>query len=390
MKWISELNTLLSVRLNLEDHDKIPYHFRDYRIHSGRVTFKVKGEFEVDLTIADEDFEKQFWFINFRFDFSPASQDLTEALVAFVEMKVNDALGIDGLRGCYEFLHEFVLTHKINELRRQALVLSRGRWIENIKVERLNRALSIQYWTNRFPASGPNAGPKSWIIVGTNSGKVPPRNSPPGTRPTSYLTLRWFRDGKEDKDVDVLADSEEISAEVLLKKIVAKHVEHILSSMYAKLLSKPRFEKRQASISLSISSEEPSESTLAIQLTHSQTLTVRMNTTTGFFNMQPAARTLISRAEVFLNQRCKNLVEEGVAHIETIRWQSEFDEIIRRGKGSGWHLSKRPVNPDEIKRLHPSREQCQSLWLKREGWDPAWYLVVCLSLAGDTWWLVEM
>ena len=390
MKWVSELNTLLSVRLNLEDHDKIPYHFRDYKIDSGRATFKVKGEFEVDLTIADEDFEKQFWFINFRFSFSPAPKDLTEALMAFVEMKVNEALASDGLQGCYEFLHEFVLTHKINELRRQALVLSRGRWIENVKVERLNRALSIQYWSNRFPASGPNAGPKSWVIIGINSGKAPPRNSPPGTRPTSYLTLRWFRDGKEVHDVDFLVDSEEISAEVLLKRVIAKHVEHILSSMYAKLLSKPRFEKRQASISLDINSEEPSESTLSIQLSHSQTLTVRMNMTTGQFNMQPAARPFISRGETILNQRCKNPIEDGVVQIETIRWQSEFDEIIRRGNGSGWHVSRRPVNPDEIRRLHPSREQFQSLWLKREGWGPAWYLVVCLSLAGDTWWLVEM
>ncbi|KUI53985.1 Mediator of RNA polymerase II transcription subunit 14 [Cytospora mali] len=390
LKWVSELNTLLSVRLNLEDHDKIPYQFRDYRIDSGRVTFKVKGEFEVDLTIADEDFEKQFWFINFRYNFSPAPQDLPEALMAFVEMKVNEALGIDGLRGCYEFLHEFVLTHKINELRRQALVLSRGRWIENIKIERLNRALSIQYWTTRFTASGPNAGPKSWIIVGINSAKAPPRNSPPGTRPTSYLALRWFRDGKEIKDVEVLADTEKISAEVLLKRIIAKHVEHILSSMYAKLLSKPRFEKRQASVSLRINSEEPSESTLMVQLTHSQRLTLRMNMTTGLFNMQPAARSLISRGEVFLNQRCKNPIEDGVVQIESIRWQSEFDEIIRRGKGSGWHMSRRPVNSDEVKRLHSSREHCQTLWLKREGWSPAWYLVVCLSLAGDTWWLVEV
>ncbi|ROV97617.1 hypothetical protein VSDG_04624 [Cytospora chrysosperma] len=389
MKWISELNTLLSVRLNLEDHDKIPYHFRDYTIDSGRVTFKVKGEFEVDLTIADEDFEKQFWFINFRFNFSPAPKDLPEALMAFVEMKVNDVLGNDGLRGCYEFLHEFVLTHKINELRRQALVLSRGRWIENVKVERLNRALSIQYWTNRFLASDLKPV-KSWIIVGINSGKTPPRDSSPGTKPTSYLTLRWFRDGKEIKDVDVLVDSEEISAEVLLKRIIARHVEHILSSMYAKLLSKPRFEKRQASISLSINSEEPSESALVIQLTHSQNLTIRLNTTNGLFNMQPAARSLISRGEVFLNQRCKNPIEDGVVQIESIRWQSEFDEIVRRGKGSGWHMSRRPVNSDEVKRLHPSREHCQTLWLKREGWGPAWYLVVCLSLAGDTWWLVEV
>lgn len=390
MKWINELNTLLSVRLNLEDHDKIPHQFRDYTIDSGRVTFKVNGEFEVDLTIADEDFEKQFWFIDFRFTFSPAPQDLTEALRVFLEMKVNEALANDGLRGCYELLHELTLTHKINELRRQAVDLSRGRWIENLKVERLNRALSVQYWTNRFPTTGPNSGPKSWIIIGVNSGRTTTSNSPPKSNTTSYLELRWFKDGKEVRDVDVSADSDDISAETLLKKIVAKHIGDILSSIHDRLLSKPRFEKRQASLSLSINNEDPSESALVVQLTHSQSLTVRINPTTGSFNMQPAAQSFIYRGEAYLNQRSRNLVEDGVVQIENIRWQREFGELIRLGEGQGWRVSRRPVSSEEVRRLHPSREPHNALWLRREGWAATWYLVVCLSLAGDTWWLVEV
>lgn len=390
IKWINELNTLLSVRLNLEDHDKIPAQFRDYTIDSGRVTFKVEGEFEVDLTIADEDFDKQFWFIDFRFTFSPAPQDLSEALRVFLEMKVNEALGTDGLRGCYELLHELTLTHKINELRRQAVQLSRGRWIENMKVERLNRALSIQYWTNRLPTTNSNSGPKSWIIVGVNSGRTTKPNSPPKTSSTSHLELRWFQDGKEIRDVDVVVDSQDISAETLIKKIVAKHVGNILSSIYDRLLSKPRFEKRQASISLSINSEDPSESTLVVQLTHSQSLTVRINPTTGMFTMEPAAQSYIYKSEAFLNQRARNLVEDGVMQIESIRWQSTFGELVRLGEGQGWRASRRPVGSEEVKRLHASREPHNMLWLRREGWAATWYLVVCLSLAGDTWWLVEM
>lgn len=390
IKWINELNTLLSVRLNIEDHDKIPSQFRDYTIDSGRVTFKVDGEFEVDLTIADEDFDKQFWFIDFRFTFSPAPQDLSEALRVFLEMKVNEALASDGLRGCYELLHELTLTHKINELRRQAVQLSRGRWIENMKVERLNRALSIQYWTNRLPTANSNSGPKSWIIVGVNSGRTTKPNSPPKTNPTSHLELRWFQDGKEVRDVDVAIDNQDISAETLVKKIVAKHVGNILSSIYERLLSKPRFEKRQASISLDINSEDPSESALVVQLTHAQSLTVRINPTTGLFTMQPAAQSYIYKGEAFLNQRSRNLVEDGVMQIESIRWQSAFGELIRLGEGQGWRMSRRPVSSEEVRRLHASREPHNMLWLRREGWAATWYLVVCLSLAGDTWWLTEM
>lgn len=389
IKWINELNTLLSVRLNLEDHDKIPSQFRDYTIDSGRVTFKVEGEFEVDLTIADEDFDKQFWFIDFRFTFSPAPQELSEALRVFLEMKVNEALGSDGLQGCYELLHELTLTHKINELRRQAVQLSRGRWIENLKVERLNRALSIQYWTNRLPTANSNSGTKSWIIVGVNSGRTKP-NSPPKSNPTSHLELRWFQDGKEVRDVDVAVDSQDISAESLIKKIVAKHVGNILSSIYDRLLTKPRFEKRQASIALNINREDPSESTLVVQLTHAQSLTVRINPTTGMFTMQPAAQSYVYKGEAMLNQRARNLVEDGVIQIESIRWQSAFGELVRLGEGQGWRMSRRPVGSEEVKRLHSSREPHNMLWLRREGWAATWYLVVCLSLAGDTWWLVEM
>ncbi|KAK7701154.1 mediator complex subunit [Diaporthe eres] len=390
IKWINELNTLLSVRLNLEDHDKIPSQFRDYTIDSGRVTFRVDGEFEVDLTIADEDFDKQFWFIDFRFTFSPAPQELSEALRVFLEMKVNEALASDGLRGCYELLHELTLTHKINELRRQAVQLSRGRWIENMKVERLNRALSVQYWTNRLPTTNSNSGPKSWIIVGVSSGRTTQPNSPPKTNPTSHLELRWFQDGKEVRDVDVAIDDQDISAETLVKKIVAKHVGNILSSIYDRLLSKPRFEKRQASISLNIDSEDPSESALTVQLTHAQSLTVRINPTTGMFTMQPASQSYIYKGEAFLNQRSRNLVEDGVMQIESIRWQSAFGELIRLGEGQGWRMSRRPVSSEEVKRLHTSREPHNMLWLRREGWAPTWFLVVCLSLAGDTWWLVEV
>lgn len=390
MKWIDELNVLLSVRLNLEDHDKIPPQFKNYSISSGRVTFKVKDEFEVDLTIGDDDFEKQFWFIDFRFAFAPAPQELTDRLRAYVDQKVNETLAVDGLKGCYEFLHEFVLTHKINELRRQAIKLSRDRWIEHIQIERLNRALSIHYWTKRLPASGPNpAGPRSWVIIGVNSARASASNSLTGAHPTSHLKSRWFRDGKEVTDVDLAFDSEEISAETLLKQIIGTHVEYILASIYKKLKSRPRYAKRQASLSLNINKDEPSESSLEVQLTYLQTLTVRINVITGLFILEPT-RSLVNRREAALNNRCRDPIEDGLTQIECIRCESEFDELIRRGKGLGWHMFKRPVQPDEVRKLHPSRDPHQALWLKREGWSLSWYLVVCLSLTGDTWYLVEM
>ena len=114
------------MRLNLQEYDNIPPPFRDYTIKSGRVTFNVPGEFEIDLTIADEDPEKQFWFIDFRFLFSPSVLELPSHLRFYIESKVNAVLLADGLPGCYKLLHEIVLTHKISEFKRQHLSSREG------------------------------------------------------------------------------------------------------------------------------------------------------------------------------------------------------------------------------------------------------------------------
>ncbi|PSR99379.1 mediator complex subunit MED14-domain-containing protein [Coniella lustricola] len=391
--WVAELNTLLAFRLNLHDYNKRPYAFRNFSIADGRATFKVDGEFEVDLTIADDDPESQWWFINFRFNFSPTPPELNDKVWHFVESSVNDALARDGLKGCYDFLHGYVLTYKIRELQRQAVLLSKQHWIDNLKVEPLNRALCIQYWAQRYPGTGPNpdtnAGPKSWIIVGVNSGKTPQAGAIPTLHPTSYINIRWFRDGKEVTDDDVLFDTDSISAESLLKQIICKHIKHILTSLCNKLMSKPRYSSRQANISMKLHKTEPSQSYLKVQLTHSETLAIQLNTVTGNFYFEPA-KAVTSKREAQLNARARDAVEDGFNQIESIRWQCLMWELARLGRPMGWTMCKRPVQPDEAKKLHSSREPYQSLWLKRENWGPAWYIVVCLSLAGDAWWLVEL
>lgn len=388
LRWINDLNTLLSIRLNLEEHDKVPAQFREYSIDSGRVTFKVKGEFEVDLTIADEDFEKQFWFIDFRFLFSPAPAELSEPSRAYLEAKVNEILGTDGLLGCYRFLHEFVLTHKINELRRQAVELSRDRWMEAVKVERLNRAVALQYWSNRYPSNGP----KSWVIIGVDSGSTAGPSQ--DQKATSRLGLRWFRENKEVKDVQIQIDDGELSAEGLLKRVIARHVKHILTTIHDRLQSKARFIKREAAMSLHIDENEPMQSVLEVQLTFVEKISVRIDPITGFFAMSPHSR-MVFEGEYRLNYRAKDPAEEGMNSIESIRCVSAMEELNRRGRSMGWTGTRQPGKIDVKSIVTPagvgnSREPFQSLWFKREGWDPHWYLMISLSLSGDKWWLIEL
>ncbi|KAI1499182.1 mediator complex subunit MED14-domain-containing protein [Biscogniauxia marginata] len=382
LQWIENLNTLLSIRLNLEEHENIPHHFQDYTIDSGRVTFKVPGEFEVDLTIADEDFDKQFWFIDFRFAFTPAPSELSDSLRIFLERKVNEVLEKDGLHGCYKFLHEFVLTHKITEYVRQAVELSKGRWVDTLKVERLNRAMSIQYWSNRFPPDGP----KSWIILGVHSGKKP--TVPSDRSSSSYLTLRWFRDSKEVMDVEIPIDGANISTEELLRCVIGRHIEYILATIHERLKSKGRFVNREAGLILDVSRDDPAESALKMQLGHNYYVSVKVAPITGMFAMKPQSGMTV-KGELRLNWNSKDPIQDGLACLESVRCHYAVDELIRRGKSVGWNVCKGPVKLEDVKPLLNTRDHGQLIWLQRRGWSEHWYLMVSLSLSGDRWWLIE-
>lgn len=381
LKWMNDLNTLLSLRLNLEDYDKIPYHFRDYEIGSGRVTFKVDGEFEVDLTIADEDFEKQFWFIDFRYAFAPAAASLSDSLRTYLEGCVNEALGKDGLAGCYQFLHEFVLTCKINELKRQALQLSRSSWTGTLMIEPLNRALAIQYWTSRTAITGT----KSWVLLAVNSGRKPNGKTDP--KSSSFLVAKWYRDNKEMKDVKIELDVKNLSTEALLTDVVDRHIAIILTSIHDKLLTAARFKPREASMILDVSRSDPAASRLTMQVGYRSQATLLLEPMTGVFALKPHSRFTIQYEHQLNNG--KNAAEDGAACLENVRCALMEDEINRRGSCMGWLARKSPLNLEEMRSVTKLREWTRAIWLQKDGWGGNWFVVVFLGLGGDEWWLLE-
>lgn len=371
------------MRLNLHEYDNTPLPFKDYTIKSGRVTFRVAGEFEVDLTIGDEDPETQFWFIDFRFLFSPSLSDMPQHLQYHVETRVNATLLKDGLPGCYKILHEMVLTHKISEFRRQAVELARGKWIEGLKVELLNRALSIQYWLDRYGKKGP----KSWIILGVHSGRW--KNGPPDPKAASRLFIRWFRDSKEVKDVEIEFDTVNISAESLLKTVIAKHVNHILTSTYEHFRARPLFATHEASLSLSTSSDEPMESVLKIQLTSQDHVSINIEPITGSFILSPAFP-LIAECERSLNSMAKDPVKDTYGNIENLRCRAIAADIVRRGSSLGWLKTLNPGFATEDLRSFVGKYTTQIAWFTRPGWSKDWFVAVGLGMSGEQWWLIEM
>lgn len=382
LKWINDLDTLLSLRLNIEDYDNIPPQFRDYRIESGRVTFQVATEFEVELTIADEDFEKQFWFIDFRYLFGPSAATIPDSLRSYLETCVNDVLSKDGLSGCYKFLHEFVLTSKINELKRQAIELSKTSWSSTLVVEPLNRALAIQYWSSRTNTTGL----KNWVLIAIESGKT--SNSQTDASTTSRLVAKWYRDNKEVKDATLELDLQSLSAESLLKDVVGRHIDHILSSIRDKLSEAPRFKQREAKMSLHLSRSDPAACALTTEVTPNHSTSLIMEPTTGIFAIKPQSKFSV-QYEMQLNNG-KNVAEDGVLCVENVRCAVLEDALNRSGTTMGWTTHKAPLSQEEFRLVTKLRDWTRTIWIQKEGWGPNWYIATVLSLSGDEWWLLEI
>lgn len=369
------------MRLNLSDYESVPLQFKDFTIQDGRATFRVPGEFEIDLTIADENPDSQYWFIDLRFLFGPSLSVLTPRVRFHIEEKVNEALLKDGLSGCYRFLHEMVLTHKISEFRRQAFDLSQGKWIETLKVEALNRAISIQYWLDRFL----NAT-KSWVILGVHSGKR--KDGRPDPKATSRLSIRWFREGKEVKDVDIPFDTVNISTESLLRTVVAKHADHILTSMHGNLQALSLYAKRDLAIALVASSAQQTQTSLNVQLTNRHHVTIDIEPITGLFIFNPASRAILE-VEHRLNEGSAQPAVDGHLYIEQLRFALLSEDIVGRGMTVGWiRTNLQGLSRDSVA-SHVPKDTKSFLWFRRAGWVKDWYLLVSLSMSGEHWLLLE-
>lgn len=389
---MEKLNTLLSIRLNLDDYEKVPPQFKDFTIQSGRATFKVPGEFEIDLTIANEDPESQYWFIDFRFLFRPSSSNMNPGIRNFIEGKVNEILFSDGLFGCYKYLHELILTYKIKEFRRQGESLARSLWIDTLMVENLNRPISIQYWVDRYPSRATdgkllNTKPsKSWIILGVHSGRRADKR--PDPHATSRLFIRWFRESKEIKDADIKFDDVNISTESLLKTVIGQHIHFILNSIYEKLLAKPLYATRELEISLQTSNGDPADSELKIQLTNDYRLSMKIDPISGRFVLGPISKKN-DQLEYNLNRRTQDPARDGHTYVEGLRSQLLMENLSIRALSVGWtRVAKPGISQDSMREL-VGKDSLPTIWFRRSGWDHDWYLVVTQSMAGEEWHLIK-
>jgi len=378
LKTLRNINTLLSIRLNL--HETIPPQFRTFSIASGRVTFSVANEFDVDLSIADEDPASQLYFIDFRFTFSPSPSELPSGrLRDEIEGKANDVLKKDGLVGCYSFLHDFVLTYKINVLRSQAFDLARYHWTESLKVEPLHRTLIVQYWLNR-------PGGKSWLEIGIKSGRRKDA-SRVNVEPTPYIAVRWIRDGKEVTDPFLIINLAELSMEAIVQKAIGLHSIHILQSIRDKLMEDTLYANKSLSLTLTKSITEPVLNTLEVQLTPSKHVTVTIEPLSGTFTLQPTSY-MFTRAERDLNL-LPHPATDAATRLANLRWVVAQEEIALLARTTGWELIKgRQIRQEDMERWFP-RDTLRVSVFRRKAWRRTWLVACTSSRSGESWWIIE-
>ena len=377
---LRRINTLLSIRLNLEED--IPPVFRDYSIASGRATFRVIDEFEVDLSIADESASSQLFFIDFRFAFSPAPIELPASrLRNEIEGRANDVLKHGGLSGLFDFLHNFVLTHKLLVLRTQAYELARGHWSEYLQVEAVHRSVVVQYWSNR-------PGGKNWIEVGLKRGKEMRSPYPSRGQGIPYIALRWFRNGKEVDDVSIEMSLGELSLLDTVKRIIAQHTAYTFQEIAVKLNESLLYSGGFLRCRRNTSTTEPLDVSLLVQLTTSKAVKVVQEPVSGRFAVLPTSN-LTSRAEYELN-RLASPAKEGAAPLAHLRSIASQEEVDATARSMGWE-PVRSLNPGQetLRRLFPKDTQ-KSKFFRRQTWNANWIMAFTTGLEGDSWWIVEL
>lgn len=368
LRTLRNMNIALATRLNL--HEKLPPDFHDFNIANGRATFTVKNEFEVDIAIADEDPASPFYFIDIRLLFTPTSNVVDSRVRDYLEGRINHELATKGLQGCYNFLHNFVLTHKVNILRGQADQMMRDRYFDCIRVERLRRSFVVQYWTAFL-------GPKSWLEVGISSGKQRVLRS--GRTANPEIAVRWFRRGVEVKDIPLDLDLQDLDIEKCLAIAVSRHIKLVMEDVQARA---PDAAAAEGALSIAV---RASALTMSMPLLH-RPLQVRTDSTTGQWSISPPSRAT-AQAEQRLNA---NPLVDHVKVLYSLPCLVVQETVNQEAALLDWVPTSNLARQGNLADLFGDNIVRSSVFTPRAVWGEHWALAVTFSVRGDKWWVVHL
>ena len=371
---MQKINRIISVRLAL--YDQVPYSLKNYFVHDGRVTFTVPGEFELDLSVAEEVNTSQFFFVDIRFLFFPSSPVPKGRIFNELDAKINDILLNEGLMGCFDFLHGLVLTNKVNTLFRQATDLSRSLWSDALHIELLHRTLVVQYWPTRL-------GLKSWLEIGIQRRS---RNTDASDQ-TPLIGIRWMRDGQQVNSDAIQFDTNNLSIEQILRSVIALHISHLLSTAFAILKKNALFYNNDLLLRAQLSPTEPGDCFLDVQLTSSRTLRVCVEPLSGSIIMSSALGALEHPEPERLSNR--STIDELLFRISRHRCVTAVEEIELGMKAVGLESVSHRALGHDIRRLFPPNVM-RSAFFTHRTWHRSWAVAATSSMDGDSWWLVNL
>ena len=380
LKSLKMVNAVLTIRLTT--HQEIPYHLSQWTVKDGRVTFRVENEFELDLSIANEDPTSQFYFIDFRFMFLPSSRKSLEGLMkAHLEWKINEILFRQGLQECYLFLHEFVLEQKLTILRNQAREMIRDQWKNHTRLCPSNRGIVVEYWMER-------PGKKNWIEIGVSSGKVRGGAHPTGLE-TSHLSLRWHRHGVDVLDHGIEIDTGHLSLDRILNEVTAHHTNYIFKQTKRQLKGHPVFSADKSAVKHRAHLFDSRECSLKVNISKAKRITITQNAVTGMFSITPFTESIW----ICMNQ-INSLPDPAAGaafHIGILRCSTVLAQAVFEARKFGWKVERtESINNETRARLFKS-EKIKYHFFQVPHWPKEWfYIAFTTSLEGDGIWLVEL
>lgn len=372
---LRSLNQTLTIKLALSEN--VPSQMRTFRVHDGRATFSVPNEFELDVSVLNESLDSPFRAVDFRFSFRPAPR-LQDRLQAEIEHLVNTNIDRDGLKGCYEFLHELALSYKLAEFHRQALDLARNQWSRNLRVELIRRNLIVQYWSERQIG-------RSWIEISIASGKR--KRTKTDTHTTPFLEVRCFRQGKRVDLPQLHLNESNLSFENILRQVIAQHSTQILDNIYDKLVLTPLFADAELSMEQSLSYTDPEECSLILQTSCSSQLQLKVGAITGFVMISPVTeRTERLQFEV---NRIQAVADEVVSKLLNFRCSIVESKVLANISGTKWQaLRSFKFSQAEIKSLF-GRPVARMNMFRQRRWAIAYSLAITHGSDGDCWFLLQ-
>ncbi|KAF2001091.1 MED14-domain-containing protein [Amniculicola lignicola CBS 123094] len=376
LRTLRYLNCSATIRLTV--HEKLPRHLKKWRVKSGRATFVVDSEFEFDVMTFTEDASEQWHFIDLRLLFSPTPEiDVDSQFIRVLKFTVDNCLKNGGLNEAFDYLHNWALTLKILFLRQQAMKLTQATWAETLKVAPVHRELVLQYWMDR-------PGKKNWIQIGISSNN--PRDGKVSWRGPKLpsLTVRWFRHGMEVKNANAILkfDWKNLSAERMLKHVIALHTAHILRAAREDLRSK-------MNIKTTFSETEPRECKLEASLGPSSNVaSVSVDTYSGRLIVQLRGP-LAARAEHIINQAAEpqTAMTGALTHLLT---SSLLDTVQRHALQLGWRQVARFAMSLKAVKEAIKQDVMHYAIFAPSGWTHKWALACIIDPTGENWYICAL